>query len=61
VGVAVPARGPMAGETDLGARLLALAAEAVEAGVDAEAALRSAVRELELRVRGAEQARGSVP
>lgn len=44
------------GSRGLGRRLLALALEAQAAGVDAEAELRSAVRELEARLRSAEVA-----
>ncbi|WP_199424887.1 MazG family protein [Actinotalea solisilvae] len=51
----VPAR-PGDAATDVGQRLLALVAEAQAAGVDAEAALRAAARDLEDRVRAAERA-----
>lgn len=46
-----PERGVGALRSDLGARLLALAVEAEAAGVDAEQALRGAVRDLEERIR----------
>lgn len=42
-------------ELDLGARLLALAVEAEHRGLDAEAALRGAVADLEARARAAEE------
>ncbi|MBO1751969.1 MazG family protein [Actinotalea sp. BY-33] len=44
------------GEAELGARILALVAEAHERGLDAEGALRGAVRRLEGELRRAEQA-----
>ena len=64
VAVVGTASGPAAGEADagdqgaLGRRLLALALEAQAAGIDAEAALRAAVRDLEAALRAAEARTG---
>jgi XTP/dITP diphosphohydrolase len=53
-GLPLPAAAPAGDAAEIGARLLALAVAAQDAGVDAEAALRAASREYEARVRAAE-------
>jgi len=58
LGVEPEPAAPPAGEAELGEELLAIVAGAREAGLDAERALRGAIRGLESRIRAAESSAG---